>query len=426
MAAGVARLNRSDEHWWAPPRRLKWPTLARTILRRGANRAALVGLACFAVAACSPPLEFADWTIPVPEGARIIEYAAVPMEERTERIELAEDLVLGADEGEPNQAFYGPRDVAIDKNGHIWVLEGGNHRIQEFDADGKFVRSVGREGQGPGELDQPSYLIAMGDRIICETSRTRLSIWNLDGEHERDVTLPNGKAPLSFLAPIGDDEFVAAYGSMPSPGGLEPGVHITPMAVSSFSLDGAELVRIVDLPSRMFFMTSNAPRPAGTPITWPATSWESSSSGQIYATTSEEYQVLAISPEGEIDWAMRVAWEAEAVTEDLIEQSIESARVRRPDTTRSDLIFPERLPVLSHVAVDGHGHVYVYPRFLRGETLEDRPVDVYSADGDHLFSGMIPDRRWRRAQGDFVYAAGTDRATGEYRVWRWKLVEPFE
>ncbi len=47
------------------------------------------------LSACAEPLEFADWTIPVPEGTRVIEYAAVPVEERTERIEVVEELVLG-------------------------------------------------------------------------------------------------------------------------------------------------------------------------------------------------------------------------------------------------------------------------------------------------------------------------------------------
>ena len=39
-------------------------------------------------------LEFADWTIPVPEGTRIIEYPHVPLEERNERIELVEERFL--------------------------------------------------------------------------------------------------------------------------------------------------------------------------------------------------------------------------------------------------------------------------------------------------------------------------------------------
>ena len=52
------------------------------------KRAATLAFLAIVLTACSEPLEFADWTIPVPEGTRIIEYAAAPLEERVERIEL--------------------------------------------------------------------------------------------------------------------------------------------------------------------------------------------------------------------------------------------------------------------------------------------------------------------------------------------------
>ena len=67
--------------------------------------ASIVVLLALSAAACSEPLEFADWTIPVPEGTRIIEYAAVPIEERTDRIELIRsvrnDLGVGLGEWGP-------------------------------------------------------------------------------------------------------------------------------------------------------------------------------------------------------------------------------------------------------------------------------------------------------------------------------------
>lgn len=58
------------------------------------GRRLVLVLASVATLACSEPLEFADWTIPVPEGTRIVEYPGVPEEERVARIELVEDLVV--------------------------------------------------------------------------------------------------------------------------------------------------------------------------------------------------------------------------------------------------------------------------------------------------------------------------------------------
>ena len=58
--------------------------------------------------------------------------------------------------------------------------------------------------------------------------------------------------------------------------------------------------------------------------------------------------------------------------------------------------------------------------------VADRPVDVFSADGEHLFSGMTSMWRWTGAHGDFVYQARVNDETDEYEIVRYTLVEPFE
>ena len=58
-------------------------------------RWSLVACLSLSVSCGGSGLEFADWTIPMPEGMRVIEHAAVPIEERSEKIELIEDLVPG-------------------------------------------------------------------------------------------------------------------------------------------------------------------------------------------------------------------------------------------------------------------------------------------------------------------------------------------
>ncbi|MBW2059852.1 MAG: hypothetical protein JRJ26_20410, partial [Deltaproteobacteria bacterium] len=40
----------------------------------------------------------------------------------------------------------GPRDIEIDKDGTIFVVDGNNHRIAVFDPDGRLIRSFGDSG----------------------------------------------------------------------------------------------------------------------------------------------------------------------------------------------------------------------------------------------------------------------------------------
>ena len=389
-----------------------------------------VGVALLApmLAACAPePLEFADWTLPVAEDVRVIGYPATPPEERTARIELVEDLVLGLDESNPNQAFYSVRDVDVDAAGNLWVLDAGNHRVQVFDRGGSFVRSLGREGQGPGEFESPTRLAIVGDRLVVRAARSRLSLFDLDGEHVEDAIVEDVSSSLSNFFGRDDGSFIASYTKIDTSLLFGPGfVGTLPavLTVSRFSLEAAELQRYAAIDSLALGGSSGATqRPAA--VARPFSIFSASNIGDVYVTTEEQYQMLAFDPDAEPKWALRVAYVPAGLSEEIIERALEAARRRRPETTRADLIWPEKLPALDHLAVDGHGHVYVYPHFDRGEGIEDRPVDVYSPGGERLFTGMIQDRFWRRADGDFVYAAGTDRISGEPLVWRWRLNEPF-
>lgn len=57
----------------------------------------------------------------------------------------------GVEEGRFNLA----RDVAVGPDGAVYVVDGGNFRIQVFDADGKFIRSFGQVGRRPGNFARP-------------------------------------------------------------------------------------------------------------------------------------------------------------------------------------------------------------------------------------------------------------------------------
>ena len=46
--------------------------------------------------------------------------------------------------------FAKPSGVAVDKEGNLYVADTLNDRIEEFDADGQFIRSWGKNGDGPG------------------------------------------------------------------------------------------------------------------------------------------------------------------------------------------------------------------------------------------------------------------------------------
>ena len=85
---------------------------------------------------------------------------------------LKEDLAIGVESGDENLMFGSVADIGLDAAGNIFILDWQGKRVQVFDSQGKFLRSVvGKQGQGPEEVAMlggvavsPSGMVAVLDR----------------------------------------------------------------------------------------------------------------------------------------------------------------------------------------------------------------------------------------------------------------------
>jgi len=72
--------------------------------------------------------------------------------------------------------FYGPRDVAIAPNGNLYVTDTGNKRVQIFDPEGRFVAMFGGDGTDPGRFKEPVGIAvdATGNVFVADTWNRRI------------------------------------------------------------------------------------------------------------------------------------------------------------------------------------------------------------------------------------------------------------
>jgi sugar lactone lactonase YvrE len=87
-------------------------------------------------------------------------------------------------EGSGNGQFQHPGDVAIDASGNVWVADTYNSRIEEFTANGEFIRKFGSEGSGNGQLRSPASLTidASGNVWVADTGNSRVQEFSTKGE----------------------------------------------------------------------------------------------------------------------------------------------------------------------------------------------------------------------------------------------------
>ena len=94
--------------------------------------------------------------------------------------------------GAGSDEFDAPTDVAIAPNGDIFVGDGhsgggtatGNARIMKFDKNGKFLKTWGRKGMGPGEFDVIHTLAfdSRGRLFVGDRQNNRIQIFDQNGK----------------------------------------------------------------------------------------------------------------------------------------------------------------------------------------------------------------------------------------------------
>ncbi len=89
--------------------------------------------------------------------------------------------------GDGPDTFNQPSDVLVAPNGDIFVADGhggkSNARIVKFSKDGKFIKTWGKQGSGPGEFDTPHNLAmdSNGRLFVADRGNSRIQIFDQDG-----------------------------------------------------------------------------------------------------------------------------------------------------------------------------------------------------------------------------------------------------
>jgi hypothetical protein len=146
-------------------------------------------------------------------GIQIVENRA-PAELRAPwLLDTSSVLDIGSQSADPNQEFSGFVIPVLLSDGRIVVANGGTGELRFFGADGKWVKSVGRRGGGPGEFEDLGWLdVGAGDTLrTYDWGLRRLSVFSPDGVFLRPVALLTGGEVSSPrpLGMLGDGRLVA-------------------------------------------------------------------------------------------------------------------------------------------------------------------------------------------------------------------------
>lgn len=95
---------------------------------------------------------------------------------------LEEELSIGEAEGQEEYMFQQIFTLAVSESGDIYVLDYKASHIKMYDKDGKYIKTIGRSGQGPGEFQVPRYMVCTEQDQIMVGDINRISYFSLDGD----------------------------------------------------------------------------------------------------------------------------------------------------------------------------------------------------------------------------------------------------
>lgn len=126
-------------------------------------------------------------TVDADENTYILEFATVSESSniRVQKITPSGETLsliggVGSDE------LKKPTDILVDNQNQLWISDFIKNEILIYSRDGQLIKSIGKEGNGPGEFNGPWGLTQMdnGDIAVSESLNHRIQIFDSEGNHK--------------------------------------------------------------------------------------------------------------------------------------------------------------------------------------------------------------------------------------------------
>lgn len=148
------------------------------------------------------------------ENIWVADFGQHIIQKYTPKGELLQTIGVAGEKGDDEHHFYRPTDMAIAKNGDLFVTDGyGNRRIVHLTKEGRFIKSWGVYGSKPGQFILPHAITmdSKGTLYVADRNSGRIQVFSQEGkllDQWANVIMPWG------LSTTKDDE-IWVCGSSP-------------------------------------------------------------------------------------------------------------------------------------------------------------------------------------------------------------------
>ncbi|MBA7494197.1 hypothetical protein ES702_04770 [subsurface metagenome] len=330
--------------------------------------------------------------IKIENGVKVIKNPKEPLYSEIPFV-LKEELTIGDEEGE-EYMFQEIWHVVVDDEENIYVPDSRAAHIKVFDKNGKYLRTIGRKGQGPGELGYPFgiQITPQKELLVNDRRQARLHFFTLDGKFLRQFStstmarfmLPKvdskGNIIAGFMIP--EDTIMGTVKKFDSE--LKPILTLVtiPTATQPPVINYFENQRLINL------------------------HWDVTKDDKIIWGDIRKYEFYVHTPEGRLIKKIVTDYDGIKITKGEKERLTREMFGDNPVPSRITLEFPKNLPPFRQFNCDEEGRIFVrsYETVKEGKGIY---YDVFDTEGRYIARvplEKIP-RCWKNHK---LYSTGED------------------
>jgi 6-bladed beta-propeller len=333
-----------------------------------------------------------------PEGVPVIHNPSHPGSPQgaASQLTLKEELSVGVSTERPETSFSRIRDIEVDDLNRIYILDAKACHIKVFDGSGKYLRTIGKQGQGPEEFSRPFGMSLVGQGLIAveDMGNRLIKFLDLDGHYVK--SLITAKMRMFARATFSSQGFILGMVTA-----VDPENPVYEMTKFDSALNPIKVLRTCPLPAQ-----------SGLDPFLPVFYFQVDRNDNIVYGFPKNYEIEILNPEGGV--LKRITKDYDPI--EITEEEKETERKNHPPEIR--LVFSKYYPPFRLFMCDDEGRIIVQARERRDGRL-GYVYDVFDEQGRYIvkFNIDATPLLWRRGK---MYALAESEEGFQY-IKRYKV-----